>query len=154
MTQQSKAIELLKQLIGEWVVGTAIKTSKGKVLSGCGTMTAKEMPSQLGISSEMDMQIEGLDDFVENDLWSFDKSSSRVHLFRVTSQGDARDHMGDWIDDKTLELNWKGLHEKEDLEEKISENWVSKDQIEVKEIDYSKGKMKLGVTYVFKRKES
>ena len=63
------------------------------------------MPSQLGISSEMDMQIEGLDDYVENDLWSFDKSSSRVHLFRVTSQGDARDHMGDWIDDKTLELN-------------------------------------------------
>jgi hypothetical protein len=31
MTQQSKAIELLKQLIGEWVVGTAIKTSKGKM---------------------------------------------------------------------------------------------------------------------------
>jgi len=71
MTQQSKAIELLKQLIGEWVVGTAIKTSKGKVLSGCGTMTAKEMPSQLGISSEMDMQIEGLDDYVENDLLEF-----------------------------------------------------------------------------------
>lgn len=153
MTQQSKAIELLKQLIGEWVVGTAIKTSKNKVLTGCGTMTAKEMPSQLGISSEMDMQIEGLDDYVENDLWSFDKSSSQVHLFRVTSQSDARDHTGDWIDDKTLELNWKGLHEKEDLEEKIIVNWVSKDQIEVKEIDYSKGKMKLGVTYVFKRKE-
>jgi hypothetical protein len=153
MTQQLQALELLKQLIGKWVVGTAIKTSKGKVLSGCGTMTAKEMPSQLGISSEMNIQIEGLDDYVENDLWSFDKSSCRVHLFRVTSQGDARDHMGDWIDDKSLELSWKGLHEKEDLEEKTIVNWVSKDQIEVKETDYSKGKMKLSVTYVFKRRE-
>jgi hypothetical protein len=51
-------------------------------------------------------------------------------------------------------LNWKGLHEKDDLEEKMIVNWVSNDHIEVKETDFSKGKMKLGVTYVFKRKES
>jgi hypothetical protein len=151
-TQQSQALELLKQLIGEWAVGIAMKESNGKVLSGCGIMTAMEIASQRGISSEMEMKIEGVDDYLENDLWSFDQASGKVHLFSVTSQGDAHDHVGDWIDNKTLELNWKGFHEKEDLEEKIIVNWVSKDQIEVKETDYSKGKMKLNVTYVFKRK--
>jgi hypothetical protein len=151
-TQQSQALELLKQLIGEWAVGIAMKESNGKVLSGCGIMTAKEIASQRGISSEMEMKIEGVDDYLENDLWSFDQANGRVHLFSVTSQGDAHDHVGDWIDEKTLELNWKGLYEKEDLEEKIIVNWVSKDQIEVKETDYSKGKMKLSITSVFKRK--
>ena len=152
--QQFKALELLKQLIGEWAVGIAMKTSNSKVLSGCGTMTAKEMPSELGVNSEMDMHIKGLDDYLENDLWSFDRTDGKVHLFSVTSQGEVHDHIGDWIDDRTLELSWKGCYEKEDLEEKITVNWINKDQIEVKEADYSKGKIKLSVAYVFKRKES
>lgn len=153
MTQQPRELKLLEQLVGEWIVGIAMKTSNGKVLSGCGTMTAKEMPSQLGINSEMDMHIEGVDDYLENDLWSFDHSTGKVHLFSVTSQGDVHDHVGDWIDDTTLELNWKGCYEKKDLEEKITVNWLTKDQIEVKEINYSKGKIKLSANYVFKRKE-
>lgn len=145
---------MLEQLVGERIEGIAMKTSNGKVLSGCGTMTAKEMPSQLGINSEMDMHIEGVDDYVENDLWSFDQATGKVHLFSVTSQGDAHDHVGNWIDDKTFELSWKGSYEKEDLEEKIIVNWVSKNQIELKETDYSKGKIKLNANYVFKRKET
>ena len=153
MAQQPKELALLKQLIGEWSVGIAMKTSNGKVLSGCGTMTAKEMSSQLGVSSEMDMHIEGVNDYFESDLWSFDQATYTMHLFSVTSQGEAHDHVGTWTDDKTLEFSWKGCYEKEDLEEKITVNWVNKDQIEVKESDYSKGKIKLSLTYVFKRKK-
>jgi hypothetical protein len=154
MTQQDRKLKLLEQLVGEWIVGIAMKSSNGKVLSGCGTMTAKEMPAQLGINSEMDIHIEGVDDYVENDLWSFDQASGKMHLFSVTSQGNAHDHEGEWIDDKTLEFSRKGFYEKEDLEEKISVNWMSKDQIEVKETDSSKCKIKFSSTYVFKRKEA
>ncbi len=153
MVQQIRALKLLEQLIGEWVVGIAMKTSNGKLISGCGTMTAKEMRSPLGISSEMDIHIDGEDDYFESDIWSFDQAAGKMHLFSVTSHGDAHDHVGDWIDDKTLEFSWKGCYKKEDLEEKITINWVSKDQIEVKETDYSKGKIKLSANYVFKRKE-
>lgn len=46
MTREIRELKLLEQLIGEWIVGIAVKTSNGKVLSGCGTMTAKEMPCQ------------------------------------------------------------------------------------------------------------
>jgi hypothetical protein len=49
MTQNSlehaKELKLLKQLVGEWAVGIAMKESNGKVLSGCGTMIAREMAS-------------------------------------------------------------------------------------------------------------
>jgi hypothetical protein len=154
MAQQIRELKLLEQLLGEWAVGIAMKTSNGKVLSGCGTMTAKEMPAKLGVNSEMDIHIEGVDDYFESDIWSFDKATGKMHLFSVTSQGDAHDHVGEWIDEKTLQLSWKGCFEKKDLEEKIIVNWVSKDQIEVKETDYSKGKIKLGANYVFKRKKA
>ena len=50
--QQTKELELLKQLIGEWSVGIAMKTSDDKVVSGCGDMTAVEI-DELGVNSEM-----------------------------------------------------------------------------------------------------
>jgi hypothetical protein len=153
MLQQVRERELLKRLVGEWSVGIAMKTSNGKVLSGCGTMTAKELPSQLGVNSEIDMHIEGLADYFESDLWSFDQTTGKLHLFSLTSQGESHDHIGEWKDEKTLELNWKGQFENEDLEEKTIVTWISNDQIEVNETDYFKGEKNLNVTYVFKRKE-
>ena len=157
MTQQSiqqpKELELLRQLIGEWAVGVAMKTSDGTVLSGCGTMSAKEMASQLGVNSEMNMHIEGYDDYVENDLWSFDRSTGKVHLFSVTSTGAVHDHTGNWKDDKTLELNWKGTYENEDSQERITVKWLTKDEIRTQEVDYSEGKTNLTADYIFKRKE-
>ena len=87
-------------------------------------------------------------------FWSFDQVSGKMRLFSVTSQDGAHDHVGEWIDDKTLEYSWKRCYERKELEEKISINGVSKDQIEVKETDSSKGKIKLSSTYVFKRKEA
>jgi hypothetical protein len=38
---------LLEQLVGELIVGIAMKTSNSKAFSGCGTMTVKEMPLNL-----------------------------------------------------------------------------------------------------------
>ena len=90
--QQPKELELLKQLIGEWTVGIAMKTSEEKIVSGCGEMTAVEI-RDVGVNSEIDTHIEGYDDYYENDLWSFDRSTGKVHLFSITSEGDVRDHV-------------------------------------------------------------
>ena len=43
MAQPFKEVKLLKQLIGEWSVGIAMKTNDDRVVSGCGNMTAKEI---------------------------------------------------------------------------------------------------------------
>jgi t-SNARE complex subunit (syntaxin) len=64
----------------------------------------------------MEMLIEGLYNYLESDIRSFDKATSKMHLFSVTFQGDAHDHSGEGINDKMLELirryamikkNWK-----------------------------------------------
>lgn len=149
--QQSKELERLNQLIGEWAVGVAMKATDGKIASGCGEMSAVEIVN-LGVNTSMNMHIEGYDDYYENDLWSFDRLSGKVHLFSVTSEGDAHDHSGEWKDEKTLILNWKGIYEK--VTEEITVKWVTEDQVEVKENDYQKGKLRLTIDYVFKRKET
>ena len=150
--QQPKELELLKQLIGEWTVGIAMKITEEKIVSGCGEMTALEI-RDVGVNSEIDAHIEGYDDYYENDLWSFDQSTGRVHLFSITSEGDVRDHIGNWKDNAVLELHWRGTFEDQELEEKIVAKWLSKDQIEVQEIHSNLAKQTLTVNYVFKRKE-
>jgi len=149
--QVPKELELLKQLIGEWSVGIALKTIEGKFASGCGEMTAVEI-SQIGVNSEINTQIEGYEDYYENDLWSFDQATGKVHLFGITSEGEAHDHAGTWKDDKTLELTWRGSFEDQELEERIKVKWISKDQIELEETNYSLGNLKFAINYVFKRK--
>lgn len=150
--KQQKELQLLKQLIGEWSVGIAMKVSDDKVVAGCGEMTAVEIQS--GINSEIDTHIEGYEDYYENDLWSFDPATGEVHLFSVTSEGDNHDHVGRWIDDSTLELHWRGTYEDQEMEEHITAKWVSKDQIELRETNYTQGKSTLETDYIFKRKEA
>ncbi len=151
--QRSKELELLKQLIGEWAVGIAMKAGEEKIVSGCGEMTAVEI-RDVGVNSEIDAHIEGYDDYYENDLWSFDCSTGKVHLFSVTSEGDVHDHVGNWKDNAILELHWRGTFEDQELEENITAKWVGKDQIELKELHTNLGKVTLTINYVFKRKES
>jgi hypothetical protein len=150
--QQTKEEALLKQLIGEWSVGIAMKTSEDKVVAGCGEMTAVEI--QPGINSEIDTHIEGYEDYYENDLWTFDPATGEVHLFSLTSEGQTHDHVGKWRDDSTLELHWRGTFEDQEQEEHITAKWVNKDQIELRETHYSRGKPVLTTDYVFKRKET
>lgn len=151
--QQTKELELLKQLIGEWSVGIAMKTSDDKVVSGCGDMTAVEI-AELGVNSEIETHIEGYEDYYENDLWSFDRASGKVHLFGMTSEGEAHDHVGTWKDERTLELRWRGTFEDQELEEQIIVRWLSKDQFDLVETASILGKINLTTNYVFKRKET
>jgi hypothetical protein len=147
-----RQMELLRQLIGEWSVGIALKTQDGKVLSGCGEMTAVEVES--GINSEINSRIEGYEDFYQNDLWTVDDTTGQVHLYSVTSEGEAHDHVGKWTSDTTIELNWRGTYEDQDQEEHVIARWVDKDQIELRETNYRNNKPLLTTDYVFKRRET
>jgi hypothetical protein len=129
----------------------ALKTSDDKVVSGCGDMTAVEI-TELGVNSEIETHIEGYEDYYENDMWSFDRTSGKVHLFGMTSEGDAHDHVGTWKDERTLELHWRGSFEDQELEEQIIVRWLSKDQFELVETASTFGKINLTTNYVFKRK--
>ncbi|MCW4000868.1 MAG: hypothetical protein NWE93_11570 [Candidatus Bathyarchaeota archaeon] len=148
--QQTTALERLRQLIGEWQVGIALRTAEGIAVAGCGEMSAVEVES--GINSEINTHIEGYEDYYENDLWTVDDVTGQVHLYSVTSDGEAHDHVGKWRDDLTLELNWRGTYEDQDREENVIARWANKDQIELKVTNYRQDKPLMTTDYVFKRK--
>jgi len=150
---ESRQQELLNQLIGEWSVGVAMKTSEGKIVSGCGEMTAVKIEKS-GINLEINSHIEGYDDYYESDLWSIDPTTNKIHLYSVNSEGNSHDHIGEWKDNKTLELIWRGTFEDQEREERIIAKWVDENQIELKETIYSLGKPLLITDYVFKRKQA
>ena len=149
---QTQSLELLRQLIGEWSVGIAMKVSEDKIVSGCGEMTAVEVENS-GINSEIDTHIEGYEDYFENDLWSIDPATGKVHLYSMTSEGEAHDHIGEWKDENTLELKWRGTFEDQEQEEHILAKWISKDHFELKETNLSLGKILMTTDYVFKRNQ-
>jgi hypothetical protein len=156
MTKQStlpEEVARLKQLIGEWSVGVAMKLPDARFISGCGEMTAVELGEE-GINSELNMHLEGYEDYHENDLWSFDRTTGKVHMFGVTSEGLAHDHVGGWKDEATLELHWRGTFEDQELEEHVTLKWINQDRLEVKEIDFQFGQTRVTTDYVFKRKET
>ncbi len=144
--------DVLKRLLGNWSVGVALKTADGKMVSGCGEMDAKETDSTINL--EVNTQIEGYEDYYENQLWSYDPVNGEVHVFSITSEGQTRDHVGKWMDDSTLELHWRGTYEDQDQEEHIFARWFSKHHLELKQTNYSQGKTLLTTTYVFKRRET
>jgi hypothetical protein len=150
--QQAKGEELLKQLVGEWQVGIAMKTTRDKAVAGCGEMTAVE--TDAGINSEINTNIEGYEDYYENDLWSYDPVKGQTHLFMFNSEGERIDYVGNWIDQTTLELEWHGTFEDQEQQKIIRAKWVTKDQFEVHETNYQLGKPILETNYIFKRKET
>jgi hypothetical protein len=150
--QQAKGETLLKQLVGEWQVGIAMKTAPDKAVAGCGEMTAVE--TDIGINSEINTQIEGYEDYYENDLWSYDPVKNQAHLFMLNSDGENMDFTGNWIDEATLELEWHGTFEDQEQQKIIRAKWVTKDQFEVHETNYQLGKPILETNYIFKRKET
>jgi hypothetical protein len=107
---------------------------------------------ELGINSEIETHIEGYKDNYENDMWSFDSVSGKVHLFGITCEGDARGHVGTWKDERTLALHWRGTFEDQELEELIIVKWLSKDHFELVEPTSSVGKTNLTTKYIFKLK--
>jgi hypothetical protein len=150
MTQQTtKEMDLLRNLIGKWDVGIALRTTEGKVAAGCGDMSAVETES--GINSEINTHIEGYVDYYENDLWAVDAETGQIHLYSVNSEGESYDHIGRWRDDGTLELNWRGTFEDQDQEENVIAHWVDKDQFELRQTSYNRNKPLLTTDYIFKR---
>lgn len=150
--QQAKGETLLKQLVGEWQVGIAMKTTPDEAVAGCGEMTAIE--TDAGINSEINTHIEGYEDYYENDLWSYDPIKGQTHLFMLNSEGERLDYVGNWTDKATLELEWHGTFEDQEQQKRISAKWVTKDQFEVHETNYELGKPILETNYIFKRKEA
>ena len=147
-----KELELIKKLVGEWTVEVALKIPDHKILSGCGSLTAKMLGSNLGLSVQVDLQVEESEEYFEDGLWSFDRKGGKIHYFSLNSQGDVHDHVGCWTDNKNLVVKWTGRYEGKPASEEIRLKWVGSDEIRVFETETALEQPDVTLEYVLKRK--
>ena len=100
----------------------------------------------------MDLDVEGLGKYVEQDLWGYQRWEKKVHLYSITTTAAVHDHAGNWKDDNTLVFHWEGLNEGKPSAEDLTLKWVSADEITGHEVDIANGEVEMEIDYIFKRK--
>ena len=133
-------------------VEAALKIPHYKILSGCGMLHAKLLDLNLGVSTQMDLQVEESGDYFEDALWSFDRNTGKIRVFSLTSTGEVHDHVGGWINDKNLKVKWLGTYEGTPVSEEISVTWINKDEIRIFGTESLQGQPDVHIEYVLKRK--
>lgn len=107
----------LAQFIGEWETkGTMIAEGKPSAIRGEWRFT--RAADGWAILGEMKTEIEGFGTIDEIDIAAFDAVGRRVHLIGFNQFG-VRDHVGDWIDDKTLVLLYRGQVDGKEVTEEV-----------------------------------
>ncbi|MFQ5838597.1 MAG: hypothetical protein ACE5HJ_07420 [Thermoplasmata archaeon] len=139
-TQQPKEMEALQRWIGAWEAEYTVAFPDGEVQAGTMTVIAAPMAAGQGVHMEAEGTITGMEPWEAHALWGFDSGSGKVHWFAVSSMGEVHDHEGVWKDDETLELEWRGLEEREEAIERTTFYWKSPNEVEMKTFNTVGGK--------------
>ncbi|MEM2970204.1 MAG: hypothetical protein QXR63_04630 [Candidatus Bathyarchaeia archaeon] len=150
--QPEELTRLINKVVGTWDVELTIKLADGSILKGKGELNAKEIVNGFGVRTEMDLDVEGLGKYVEQDLWGYQRWEKKVHLYSITTTAAVHDHAGNWKDDNTLVFHWEGLNEGKPSAEELTLKWVSPDKITGHEIYTADGKVEMELDYTFERK--
>lgn len=150
--QPQELMRLIDKLVGTWGVELIIKLADGSILKGNGEVKAKEIVNGFGVRTEMDLDVEGLGKYVEQDLWGYQRWEKKVHLYSITTTAAVHDHAGNWKDDNTLVFHWEGLNEGKPATEDLTIKWVSADKITAHEIDAADGEVEMVLDYTLVRK--
>jgi hypothetical protein len=150
--QPQELTMLIDKLVGTWDVEMTVKLADGAILRGKGKLKAQEIVDGFGVRTEMDLDVEGLGKYVEQDLWGYQRWEKKVHLYSITTTAAVHDHAGNWKDDNTLVFHWEGLNEGKPSAEDLTLKWVSADEITGHEVDIANGEVEMEIDYIFKRK--
>jgi hypothetical protein len=104
-----KEAEGLKKFLGEWSMSIVFVMADGTVVKGKAIAKCELVSLGRGIHIVMKGEMEGIGEYEEHDLVSFFKEDGKVHFFSVTSTDAVHDHIGNWVDDSTLVVDWRGL---------------------------------------------
>jgi hypothetical protein len=117
---ESRPIEAtrLAAFLGDWMVkGTLTAGVQPAAISGKWRFV--EAADGWGVRGEMETTIEGMGTFEENELLGFDPAEGKVHLFSINKFA-VRDHAGDWIDETTLSVIYRGMQDGNEVTEQIT----------------------------------
>ncbi len=152
MQVQPKELErLAEKFVGKWKIDLTIKMPDGSTLKGKGTAECKQLSLGRGVYSAVRLNVEGMGQYDEDDLWGFDQWTKKMHFYAIASSGALHDHVGMWKDESTLEFHWEGIYEGKPAAEDVVFRWVSDKELHVHEVDTSDGQPSMTMDYVCRK---
>lgn len=154
--KEPKELGLLKKnWLGAWDISIERTLPSGTILHGKGTLEVGELSGGYALHALYRLKVEEMEPHEEHELWGYDQESGKIHMFCVTSRSGIVDLTGEWRNETTMTLTWKGVSEGKSVSREFLFSWVSPDEVRASQktmIDEKPGPV---TTFIMKRaKES
>jgi hypothetical protein len=143
----TKEKEQLRMLLGKWAFDATMTTGDGPISHGSGTIEVTETALGQGFLATIEGDLEGIGRFEEVDIFSFSEEEGKVHVFSVNSMGAVHDHVGTWVSDTKLMVEWSAQLAGGNKAEKTTFEWLGPDKLVVNEVDLTSGLPEATVVY-------
>lgn len=120
-----EARRLVDSFTGDWIAkGTMVADGKSSAVNGEWRFT--RAIDGWGVYGDFKTELEGFGTIEEIDIAVFDSVSRRVHLIGM-NRFVVRDHIGDWLDDHTLHVVYRGRENGKDVTEEVTIDFSTPD---------------------------
>ncbi len=113
--------------------------SDGTVNEGRATAVGREIAIGRGVHVTVKGNISSIGNYEEDDLIAYDAEDKSMHMLSVSSQGMVRDRVGNWRDDRTLELHWAGTAQGQRAEEHLVLSFRSERELHIRDVENRDG---------------
>lgn len=101
----------LMQMEGKWVCKNAVINMGGKDYTGEFSVECVAINNNTGIRAQEKFTNEEIGTMRAQDLFGYDPNLQQVHMYTIDNMGTTHDHVGYWIDDHHLYLQYQGVLE-------------------------------------------
>jgi hypothetical protein len=143
---------LKKNWVGNWDIRVERSVPSGETLHGTGTMLVEELSGGYALHALYRLALEKTEPHEEHELWGFDLEKRTIHMFCVTSRNSVVDLAGEWTDERTMTLAWKGISEGREVSRAFLFSWVSPDAIHATQKVLIDGKQGPATDFIMQRR--
>jgi hypothetical protein len=101
----------LMQLVGTWTSTDIKMTMGGKTYGGEFVVKCEAVNGNTGIHASEKFTNDELGTMLAEDLFGYDPNLQQIHMYTIDNMGTTHDHVGYWIDDHHLFVEYQGVVE-------------------------------------------
>jgi hypothetical protein len=124
----------LYRFIGNWKL-SGVYRRNGRASRVEGRFDVSPAAGGFGLLARMHAEVEGLGSYEEVDMLGYDPGCDEYHIFYATNGADTHDHSGDFADENSLTLRYRGLRDGERFLEEDSIEFRIDDEFRLRVTD-------------------
>jgi hypothetical protein len=136
---------------GNWE-GEATMVYKGKTLPKFKlTQMTIILPNNFGIQTDETATIPTIGFYYSFNTMGYDSGDDKVHFSAINNLGDAHDHQGNWINEKTLVLEYFGSYSTKPIIERIPITIINDHTYSIADTVFAGGEIQKAMTVIMKK---